>query len=213
MYLFQLIQFDFYSNKDHMISLIDLSIISINAHGFGNNKICLNEQSYNYDITVVQETMCPSQRALMKHIENKQLQVFQVPGRRIGKKGRYSGGLAFLVNPKLNCEFEVINNNIALIIINALVVINVYMPYFKCEISDNTTEYELNVEIIYGLICKYKKENKEIIICGDFNTDFCKHKTYSKLLLKMTGAAELVQLTFLTNKILNLLILKNISHL
>ena len=79
-------------------------------------------------------------------------------------------------------------------------VINVYMPYFKCEISDNTTEYELNVEIIYGLICKYKKENKEIIICGDFNTDFCKHKTYSKLLLKMIGAAEMCSIDVLNKQ-------------
>ena len=170
---------------------IDINILTMNVHGFGNNKICINERSYISDVVVIQETMCPNQKAVLKHIENKKLQVFHVPGRRLGSKGRYSGGLAFLVNPKINCEFESITSNIAILNINKVAILNIYMPYYKSELSDNSNEYELTIKIIEGLIIKLKHKQKEIILCGDFNTDFIKHSSYSKSLIEMANRTDI----------------------
>lgn len=56
------------------------------------------------------------------------------------------------------------------------------MPYFDGKNKLNYAKYESTTIILNDLINKYTAQNKEIIMCGDFNTDFHKNQLYNKIL-------------------------------
>jgi len=57
-------------------------------------------------------------------------QIFQRPATRISDKGRYIGGIGFIVNQEIKYEHEFINDNKAILLINKLMILNVYLPYY-----------------------------------------------------------------------------------
>ena len=130
---------------------IDLKIFSLNVHGFSNNKMCLNDCIPLNDITVVNETWAPSSRQSAKQIEDKTFQVFDIPGVKTSKKGRHKGGLAFIVHSSLNCEFIKVGFNIGILLVNKLVIINTYLPYYISDTDDMRYQFEAIIIIILNI--------------------------------------------------------------
>lgn len=108
---------------------IELTIKSINTHGFTNNSICLNERIASDDIVAVTETMHGNIRTINKVMNDKSKQVFQKIGTRTASKGGYSGGQAFIVHENIKCSTEFIGDYLGILIVNNLVLINVYLKF------------------------------------------------------------------------------------
>jgi hypothetical protein len=164
---------------------LDFKICSLNLAGAKNNTPLLNEQIDLCDVVAYQEGWNKNLSIIKSCFGKKNVQIFQRPATRISDKGRYSGGIGFIVNQEIKCEHEFINDNIAILLINKLMILNVYLPYYDGKNTLNYANYEISIKIISSLLEKYDKLGFEIILVGDFNTDFSKNIEYSKLLLQM----------------------------
>jgi len=162
---------------------IDLDIISLNVCGIKNNKIYVNQLCGESDVLCLQELLHGQAKVLHKHINLADKQIFQRIGTKTSTRGRYSGGMAFVVNKHINVnKSEFRNNNIGILHINNLIIINVYLPYYKGTNDGNTEKFESDLNWLMEKVIKFKQERKEVLIYGDFNTDFSKEYIYSKLL-------------------------------
>ena len=81
-----------------------------------------------------------------------------------------SGGIAFIYNEeiKANCEFY--RNRIAVLQMEKIVIIGVYMTYNNST-QKNQDDYNSDLQLIQEMTENFKKYKKNVIICGDFNTD------------------------------------------
>jgi len=167
-------------NKNNTILL---DIYSLNVCGIKNNKIFVNQLCNESDVLCLQELLHGQAKVLHKHINLENKQIFQRIGTKTSTRGRYSGGMAFIVNKYINvskCEFR--NNNIGIIYINNLAIINVYLPYYKGTNDGNTVKFEQDLNWLTEKVVKLKLEGKEVSIYGDLNTDLSKEYRYSELL-------------------------------
>jgi len=170
---------------------LDFKICSLNLAGAKNNTPLLNEQIDLCDVVAYQEGWNKNLSIIKSCFGKKNVQIFQRPATRISDKGRYSGGIGFIVNQEIKCEHEFINDNIAILLINKLMILNVYLPYYDGKNTLNYANYEISIKIISSLLEKYDKLGFEIILVGDFNTDFSKNIEYSKLLLQMCKSQKM----------------------
>lgn len=118
---------------------IKLNICSINQCGASNNRSLLNERLASAQILAFTESWHKNIRDLRKCIADKNKTVIQKPATKTNEK-RYSGGIGFIVDQTINCEHEFVANNIAVLIINRLVIINTYLPYYDGVNSTNHTK-------------------------------------------------------------------------
>lgn len=61
------------------------------------------------------------------------------------------------------------------------------MPYFNGNCTTNTLEYEIMIKTLSCEVIKQLNLSNEIVICGDFNTDFA-----TTLLTKMINETNLI---------------------
>ena len=66
------------------------------------------------------------------------------------------------------------------------------MPYFNGNNTINAHEFELMLNMVKNTIIKYKNMNKEIIVCGDFNTDFSKDNVFTTMLIEAINTTQLI---------------------
>lgn len=180
---------------------ITIKICSINISGAKNNRTLLNEKIESNDIVVVQESWHKNYSTLKKCVHSKSKQILHKTAYKTSSKGRYKGGLIFIVDEKLNCEHSFVGDNIGILILNKLVVINVYMPYYDGNQTPNYSKYVETLSSLNDLINKYKNQNKEIIICGDFNTDFARNYSYGEMLKNFCKQHELVPVDIIHNQV------------
>ncbi len=181
---------------------IKLDIISLNARGVCTNKIGINNAATLSDVLCLQELLHGQAKKLHKHLNTTNKNIVQRVGTRKGNKGRYSGGLAFLVSKNINIsKSEFKNNNIGLLYINNLVIINVYLPYYNGDNTENMKQYEEDICWLINKISILKKDKREVIVCGDFNTDFARLNKYSVLLTKLLIDTEMTPFDIMVDQI------------
>ncbi len=94
------------------------------------------------------------------------------------KKGRLSNGSGFILNDDIGCEYVIYTKRISYILINRLIIIGCYLPYLggiSAEIrQSNNHEFTKTLSDLDVLIDSLLDGTVEIIIVGDFNTDFIK---------------------------------------
>lgn len=180
------------NNRLNSNAELTIKLCSLNTHGFSSNRIFISELVKAYDIVAIQEHMCANEKKLNRLLVEKSTQIFYTPAKRDGKRGRFSGGLVFLVKDDLYCEHEPINKNISILKINKLSIFNIYLPHFVDNNSSNTQEYDILVGTITNLVEKHQQLGKEVIIFGDFNTDFTRHPTYGKILCNMVNSLNML---------------------
>lgn len=101
------------------------------------------------------------------------------------KSGRCSGGLIYLVDEDLRCECGWLNSRIGYLIINKLIIMNVYLPYHDNDTSVNAHNFEADVKMIEEFYnTKMSQRKYEFIILGDFNVDIIKMPTRAHHLIK-----------------------------
>jgi hypothetical protein len=162
---------------------ITLDTKSLNVRGIKNNKIYVNQLKDESDILILQELLHGQPKVMHKCVDLENKQIFQRCGTKTSTRGRYSGGIAFIVNANINVsKSEFHNNNIGIIYINKLAIINVYLPFYNGINTENMEKYIADLNWLNDKVTKLKSEGKEIMIYGDFNTDFAKEYKYSKLL-------------------------------
>ena len=153
-----------------IINYQDFKIITFNSKGLETNYECINQLVHESDIIFICELMHLTNQKLSDHIYIDNKTIRASPANKIKKKGRGSGGIAFIYNEeiKANCEFY--RNRIAVLQMEKIVIIGVYMTYNNST-QKNQDDYNSDLQLIQEMTENFKKYKKNVIICGDFNTD------------------------------------------
>lgn len=95
------------------------------------------------------------------------------------KHGRPSNGSGFIVDKSLNVEYTIYNSRISYLQVNSLIIIGCYFPFYGGVTNEdklrNEHEYTKTLSELNVLIGAIRDENVEIVVLGDFNTDFSKN--------------------------------------
>ena len=105
------------------------------------------------------------------------------------RKGRLSNGSGFIVDDILVCEYVTHNKRLSYLKINKLIIIGCYFPYQGGQTpelrADNENEYYQTIADLNILLESLEDGVHELIVLGDFNTDFNKHISRCSDLLDM----------------------------
>jgi len=146
--------------------------MSLNTNGIKSNYGYLNKMVKEYDIIVLQETMSIKTKTIKEAFkENGRLKFFNKKAQKTKIKGRGSGGLSFIVNSKLEVKVNYPSDRIGILKIGNLALMNVYMPYFKNGDYDQMELFKKEVKSIVKWYEDLRRNNFNVIIVGDFNTD------------------------------------------
>ncbi|CAF1085776.1 unnamed protein product, partial [Brachionus calyciflorus] len=167
-------------NKPHHSKKI--SIATLNTVGINNNTKYLNSLILNHDIVCVQETWATRKSQIDQNILTPNMNIFFKPAKKIHKKGRPSGGLAFIVNKDIRCKVNYLSDRVGKLSIDGLIILNVYLPFFNNS-NENNQDFDQELEIITDVIENNNKN--EILIIGDMNTDIIKINHNTKMLLEL----------------------------
>ena len=148
-----------------------ISIISLNTHGLNKNVPYLNETINKNQITFVQETMTNKINKLKSIIKNNHLYNFhfkEATKQQTNSRGRYSGGLAFIVDKNIESSCYFPTKRIGVLKTKNLAIIGVYMIY---DNGENTAEFASDLAKIEQIYSTLIADKFETIITGDFNVD------------------------------------------
>lgn len=137
------------------------------------------------NVLCLQETWHKTYDDIDDSIYIKSKKFLHKPATKAYSKGRFSGGLAFIVDENLKCNSEFLNNRIGILKINKLAIINVYLIHFNGSKS-STLEYEADISLINNAINNLKSNGYETILMGDFNTDFSKNNSHTNKTINQT---------------------------
>ena len=151
---------------------LHLKIVTFNANGAVGSKSSIKNMSRVCNILALQETMHSTKEKLLDAIRTDNKNIFQIPARRNKSTGRYSGGMAFVVDKFINAMPFFPHENISYLLINQYAIINIYMPYFKSVNSENYFRYVEDLANLEQVIIKVQQQNKQVILLGDMNADF-----------------------------------------
>lgn len=97
---------------------------------------------------------------------------------RTNNRGRPFGGIGWIIKPEIEkyCKVNFISERITTLKINDLVIIGTYLT---ANDSSNTSffEHQQNLSELICLTNELKKDFKQIVIIGDFNSDFNRKKS------------------------------------
>ena len=123
------------------------------------------------NIVCIQETWHKSLKEINNTILLPDKKIFHSTATKTAKKGRYSGGLIFIVENNLKSSGYFPSDRIGVLSVGKNSIIQVYLPFYDGK--DNTvTEYSKQLDIISKTIRFIENNNKKVIIVGDFNCDF-----------------------------------------
>lgn len=175
-------------NEEIKLSKNYLKIISLNAKGFKNNLVYLNQLIKSYDVLVVQETWLDNPETIMEClIKNYNIKISQVKAIRDFDVGRPKGGITFLAKDHLKSKFREVSDYIGILKIKGTAIIGVYLPF---DTKENEFEYKLQMAKLEEQINKLNNRY-DIIVVGDFNADLNKKRSSNtkslQRLLRKTG--------------------------
>ena len=176
-----------YSHHHTSTKTIVLKIASINTSGINNNIEYLNSLALTHDIVCIQETWSTKQHEIETIIYQLNKKIYINPAKRTEKKGRPSGGLAFIVDKNMDCKFKIHSNRIASIKVMDTLIVNVYLPHFTGELDQNQ-EFDLETSILSEIISTNK--NLNVLIIGDFNTDIIKYNHNTNSIMNLLQEHE-----------------------
>ena len=204
------------------LPLIILKIYFLNTRGIENNIDYINQIAFASDILFINETWHKNIAEIDTALYLMGKKIFECSGQKLkNKRGRFPGGYAFIINKDINAVFTKLNERIGLIKINKLAIIGVYLPYFggidAQKRDSNAFEYESCLAILKQITHDQRLLGMELIILGDFNTDFTRTNKQSiqlaafmrdtKMIAADLAHPQVIDYTFVckrTNKINNL---------
>ncbi|CAF1025656.1 unnamed protein product [Brachionus calyciflorus] len=160
-----------------------LNIATINANGMENNQAYINKLIMFNSIVCVQETWALNKDKIEDCIYTLNKKTFCSEAKKNASEGRPSGGLAFIVDKNIKCEFYDLDDRINVLVMDGLAIFNVYLTYYDGKLI-NKFEFSSQIAQLEELVNEYRKKEQEILIVGDFNTDPIKNTHNSSELIK-----------------------------
>ncbi len=176
-----------YDNKGNL----RLKIATFNVNGAHGSRYTIKYVAEQTNVLCLQETMHQTKELLHEAIKMEGKKIFQLPGKREGRTGRYSGGQAFVVSNEINALPFFPFENISYILINHLAIINVYLPFYDGDNSINYDKYIQDIVHLDEVIEKLVIQNKQIILLGDLNLNFVTMNGHAKLMKKLLKKYDL----------------------
>lgn len=163
--------------------VVNLKIGSINTNGYLNNIDYINTLSMYTDILFLCETWHSKQSDLDNSLSLLNKKIFAKTGLKTSTKGRFPGGIAFIVNSELNTSCRFVTRRIVTLKINKLLLIGVYLTY--CDGSEsNELDFQNEVDLLKDLTLNHVRQGYDIVVLGDFNTDFTRSDKHREALLR-----------------------------
>ncbi len=162
-----------------------LKIATFNCNGARGGKTSIKNIARVTNVLALQKTMHSTKEKLMDAIRMEDKLVFQIPAKRCKNSGRFSGGMAFIIDKCINALPFFPHENISYLLVNQYAIINIYMPYYKNINSENYTRYVEDIAKLENVIAKVQQQNKQVILLGDMNADFISMNQHAKELSEL----------------------------
>ncbi|CAF1075729.1 unnamed protein product, partial [Brachionus calyciflorus] len=166
-----------------------------------NHQIEIDE----HDIICLQETWLEdmSKKDNLIYVDNKIIVMNKA--RRIAKKGRASGGMAFILDKRLKYTSKFYSERIGTLTLGNLTIVNVHLHHYD---GSETAKFNFDIQLsqIQEIVEQHRQNKRQVVIVGDMNTDLAKDcynttklKSYvfdNKMLLRDIYDPQLVDFTF-----------------
>lgn len=168
-----------------------LKITTLNANSITKNAEYVNILSLESDILYLTELMSPTMEVITEVVASLDKKIYFFAAKKKKKYGRFSGGSAFVINKDIESKCTEINERIQATIMNELVVIGVYLA-FNDQSEQMRDQFDADMLALEQYITTWRSKMKEVVIIGDFNTDFTRRYHYFNSLTRMMRNTHLI---------------------
>lgn len=184
----------YFLHSNNIVRRSIVEIVSINTHGINKNFTYLNKAAEKYDVMFLMEHWQTKQEKLEEIFEKPFLFDFHFwPATKKHKIGRGSKGIAFITKSELEAKHRFVNNRIAILYVKNLAIIGVYMIYEKRN-NETLNEFVLDIQRIIREYRRLYNENYQVLLTGDWNTDFRRDTEFTHNLNDMMKALNLTSI-------------------
>ena len=181
-----------------MAAIQNLSIVTYNSHGHGAGRLdYIRSLASNNDILLLQEHWLFNSQSNVLEMEVPTCNVHLESGMQNHDllQGRPYGGCAILWKRNLDCvcvPIKFTSNRVCAVSITmnnvTLLIVNVYMPCDSLSVTEQSREFQNILDEISGKCEETNIDN--VIIGGDFNTDFSRLRSLNTNALKVFMQSE-----------------------